>query len=159
MTLPDEIDQHGVEIGEPSPGQAGAIEQSVDPTPDGVDGAGNGPGVPQVGVVVAGYVDGRFLEIDDVDFGAERSQLADHGRPHAGTATSTDDDPSPLVVDQCCHASLPVSIGCSSVTGEPQPVLGHDIPVDLGRAPGDRRSPRPLEALRPFAAESAGPSR
>ncbi len=48
MALGHEVDQHGVEVGEPATGQTGAVEQGVDSAADGVHGCSHGVGVLQV---------------------------------------------------------------------------------------------------------------
>ena len=97
MALADEVDQHGIEVREPPTGQPCAIEQGVDPTAYGVDRGGDGIGFLQVRGVIAGHLDRRFLEVDHVDFGTERFELADHGRPHAGPSPTTDHGPASFV--------------------------------------------------------------
>ncbi len=92
-----EIHGHGIEVREPTTGKARTVEQGVDRATDGVDGTGDGVRVPEVHRVVAGHPDGRLLQVEHVDLGAEVGQLA-HGRcAHAGPSPAADHDPHALV--------------------------------------------------------------
>jgi hypothetical protein len=79
-----EVDQHGVEPAEGWSGQARAVEQGIDVSADLVHGRIDGVGLAQVGLVEAGHLDRRLLQVQDVHVGPQFNQVVHHGGTHAG---------------------------------------------------------------------------
>ena len=103
MTRRGEVHEHRVEVGERRPGEPGGVEEAVDPPTDLVDGGRGGVGIAQVDDLVAGDVDGRVLEVEHVDLGAEVGEPLDRGRAHPGSAATTHDHPLAFVAERRCH--------------------------------------------------------
>jgi hypothetical protein len=98
-----EVHQHGVDVGERRAGQAGGVEQRVDPAADVLDRGGYRVGVTQVGGLVAGHLHRRVLEVEDVDLGAELGEPFDRSGAHAGSAAPAHDHPLAFVAEGRCH--------------------------------------------------------
>ena len=99
VTGSGEVDEHHVEIRERRPGQAGTVEQRVDPAPDLLDRGRDRVRVAQVGRLVAHHLDGRLLQVEHVDLGTHLRQTLDRGGAHPGTTPAAHDDTLALVAE------------------------------------------------------------
>ena len=89
--------------GNGGPGRPAALKrQSIRPPIVSIGGR-DGVGIAQVDDLVAGDVDRRVLEVEDVDLGAELGEPLDRGRAHPGSAATAHDHPLAFVAERRCH--------------------------------------------------------
>jgi len=96
-------------------GKAGTVETGRGWNRQSGHGVGHGGGIAQVDVPERGHLDGRFLQIEDMDLGPQLDQVTDSGGPHAGATTSAHENPLAFVAPHARHFPLSLAVLVVSV--------------------------------------------